>query len=150
MYHVQIVTNDQQLEDAFFVRKKVFVEEQNVPLSLEVDEYDETAGHFVVYENTSPIGAGRIREISPRVGKVERVCILPDYRGLHLGKLIMQALEDYGIELQFHTIVLNAQSHAISFYESIGYHSTSPEFLDAGIPHRAMEKALSSSKNSSI
>ncbi|HLR10926.1 MAG TPA: GNAT family N-acetyltransferase [Sporosarcina sp.] len=145
MYHVQIVANDQQLDDAFFVRKKVFVEEQGVPLNLEVDEYDETASHFVVYHKDVPIGAGRIRETTPNVGKVERVCILPNYRGLHLGKQIMKALENHGAELQFHKIVLNAQSHAIPFYESIGYHITSPEFLDAGIPHRAMEKQLHSS-----
>lgn len=143
MYFVQIVSNEKQLKDAFFVRKKVFVEEQGVPLSLEVDEYDETASHFVVYHQEQAIGAGRIRETTPQVGKVERVCILPDYRGLHLGKQIMQALESHGIQLQFDKIVLNAQSHAIPFYESIGYHITSPEFLDAGIPHRAMEKNLS-------
>lgn len=142
MYHVTIVSSDQELEDAFFVRKKVFVEEQRVPLSLEVDEFDETASHFVVYEKDKPIGAGRIRETSAGIGKVERVCILPNYRGLHLGKLIMQALEDHGSTQGFEKIVLNAQSYAIPFYESIGYIVTSPEFMDADIPHRAMEKKL--------
>lgn len=143
MYHVTIVSADQELQDAFFVRRKVFVEEQRVPLSLEIDEFDETASHFVVYEKKSPIGAGRIRETSPGVGKVERVCVLPNYRGLHLGKLIMKALEDHGSEKGFEKIVLNAQTHAIPFYESIGYVITSPEFMDADMPHRAMEKKLS-------
>ncbi len=142
MFHVTIVSADQELQDAFFVRRKVFVDEQRVPLSLEIDEFDETASHFVVYEKNTPIGAGRIRETSPGVGKVERVCILPTYRGLHLGKLIMKALEDHGSEQGFEKIVLNAQSHAIPFYESIGYVITSPEFMDADIPHRAMEKKL--------
>lgn len=142
MYHVKIVSSDKELEDAFFVRKKVFVEEQRVPLSLELDEFDETASHFVVYEKGNPIGAGRIRETGTGIGKVERVCILPDYRGLHLGKLIMKALEDHGYERGFKKIVLNAQSYAIPFYESIGYLVTSPEFMDADIPHRAMEKKL--------
>lgn len=142
MFTVKFVTSKQQLDDAFFVRRKVFVEEQGVPLNLELDEYDKTASHFVVYEKDSAIGAGRIRETTDRIGKVERVCILPEYRGLHLGKLIMRALEDHGKELHFSKIVLNAQSHAIPFYESIGYVITSPEFLDAGIPHKAMEKNL--------
>lgn len=142
MFQVKFVSSDQELEDAFFVRRKVFVEEQKVPLSLEVDEFDETASHFVVYENNQPIGAGRIRETTTGIGKVERVCILPNYRGLHLGKLIMQALESHGSEQNFNKIVLNAQSHAIPFYEGIGYIITSPEFMDADIPHRAMEKIL--------
>lgn len=142
MFHVKFVSTDKELQDAFFVRKKVFVDEQRVPLSLEIDEYDETASHFVVYEKDAPIGAGRIRETRTGVGKVERVCILPNYRGLRLGKLIMKALEDHGSELGFEKIILNAQSHAIPFYEGIGYIITSPEFMDADIPHRAMEKKL--------
>ena len=42
----------------------------------------------------------------------------------------------------FEKIVLNAQSYAIPFYEKIGYIITSPEFMDADIPHRAMEKTI--------
>lgn len=143
MFHVTIVSSKNELEDAFFVRREVFVHEQGIPLSLELDEYDDTASHFVVYEKDAPIGAGRIRETNPGVGKVERVCILPKYRGLHLGKLIMKTLEDHGIEQGYKKIVLNAQTQVISFYESIGYSITSPEFMDADIPHRAMEKELS-------
>ncbi|AOV08434.1 GNAT family N-acetyltransferase [Sporosarcina ureilytica] len=142
MYNVTIVSSQQELEDAFFVRRKVFVEEQGVPLSLELDEFDDTASHFVVYKGDSPIGAGRIRETSARIGKVERVCVLPKYRGLHLGKLIMQALENHGSQQGYEKIVLNAQSYAIPFYENIGYTITSPEFMDADIPHRAMEKII--------
>ncbi len=94
MFDVKIVTTSSEREDAFSVRRKVFVEEQGVPLSLELDELDETADHFVVYTENTPIGAGRIREIDSGIGKVERVCILPEFRGKHLGKLIMQALEE--------------------------------------------------------
>lgn len=142
MFHVTITSSDQEREDAFFVRRKVFVEEQGVPLALELDELDKTADHFVVYTNTSPIGAGRIRETNDGIGKVERVCVLPEYRGMNLGKLIMQALEDHAATKSFDKIILNAQSYAIPFYEKIGYVITSPEFMDADIPHRAMEKRI--------
>lgn len=143
MFRVTIVSSPQELEDAFFVRRKVFVEEQGVPLSLELDEFDEKASHFVVYEGESPISAGRIRETTPGVGKVERVCVLTEYRGKRLGKLMMKALENHGMEQGYEKIVLNAQSYAVPFYENIGYVITSPEFMDADIPHRAMEKKIS-------
>lgn len=119
MFNVTIVSSQHELEDAFFVRRKVFVKEQGVPLSLELDEYDDTSSHFVVYKGDSPIGAGRIRETNARTGKVERVCVLPEYRGLHLGKLIMQALENHGAQQGYEKIVLNAQSYAIPFYETL-------------------------------
>lgn len=37
---------------------------------------------------------------------------------------------------------LNAQTQALHFYEKLGFTVTSGEFLDAGIPHKAMEMEL--------
>ena len=54
----------------------------------------------------------------------------------------MQALEDHAASKDFEKVVLNAQSYAIPFYEKIGYVITSPEFMDADIPHRTMEKTI--------
>ena len=142
MFTVKIVMTEEEKEDAFSVRRKVFVEEQGVPLSLELDELDNTSSHFVVYNENVPIGAGRIRESNAGIGKVERVCILPEFRGKHLGKSIMQSLEDHAAVQNFEKVVLNAQSQAIPFYERIGYVITSPEFMDADIPHRTMEKII--------
>lgn len=131
-----------ELEDAFFVRQKVFVDEQDVPVHLEMDEHDQSAVHFVAYDDEMPIGAGRIREPEPGVAKVERVCILPQYRGKHLGNLMMETMESYAKEANLTTVKLNAQSYAVPFYEKLLYQITSPEFMDAGIPHRAMQKKL--------
>ncbi len=142
MFTVRIATSDLEREHAFSVRRKVFVEEQGVPLNLEIDDLDKTATHFVVYSSDTPIGAGRLRMTTDGVGKVERVCILEEFRGKHLGNLVMHALEEHAQETGLTKIVLNAQSYAIPFYEKLGYVVTSPEFMDADIPHRAMEKHI--------
>lgn len=142
MYEVKIAASEQEREAAFTVRKKVFVEEQGVPLTMEIDEHDTSASHFVVYDGPKAIAAGRIRTIASEVGKVERVCVLKEYRGQHLGVLIMNALEEHAKKTGIHKILLNAQSYAIPFYEKLGYGVTSPEFMDADIPHRAMEKQM--------
>jgi predicted GNAT family N-acyltransferase len=142
LFTVRIATSDLAREDAFSVRRKVFVEEQGVPLNLELDDFDKTAAHFVVYSSETPIGAGRLRETADGIGKVERVCISKEYRGKHLGNLIMRALEEHAKETGMNKIILNAQSYAVPFYEKLGYVITSPEFMDADIPHRAMEKKI--------
>lgn len=144
MYEVKIAVSENEREDAFTVRKKVFVEEQGVPLTLELDDFDQTASHFVVYDGEKAIAAGRIRGTSEDVGKVERVCVLKEYRGKHLGNLIMHALEEQAAKTGLSKILLNAQSYAVPFYEKLGYTVTSPEFMDADIPHRAMEKTIGS------
>jgi len=142
VFDVKLVTTDEDRERAFALRKEVFVKEQGVPLSLELDEYDETAIHFLVNEGENSIATARLREVEPKVGKVERVCVLNNYRGKRLGALIMEAVEQYAKDESFEKLKLNAQSYAIPFYEKLDYTVTSPEFMDAGIPHRAMEKKI--------
>ncbi|WP_066294849.1 GNAT family N-acetyltransferase [Bacillus sp. FJAT-29937] len=138
---VKVVENHQELQDALSVRKIVFIHEQQVPAEEEIDQYDDTAVHFVQYDGEAPIGAGRFRTIDG-IGKVERICVLKDKRKTGAGKLIMQKIEDYAKEHDIQSVKLNAQTHAIPFYTRLGYEIISDEFLDAGIPHRTMKKNL--------
>ena len=142
MFDAKLVVTEDDRERAFNVRKAVFVEEQGVPVHLEIDEYDETAFHFIVNDGERTIAAARLREISPQFGKVERVCVLEEYRGKRLGALIMATVEEYAKNIPWKKLKLHAQSYAVPFYEKLGYVVTSPEFTDANMPHRAMEKEI--------
>lgn len=138
---VKVVENQQELNDAFSIRKIVFIHEQQVSAEEEMDQYDDTAVHFVQYEDNQAIGAGRFRTIDG-IGKVERICVLKEKRKTGAGKAIMQKIEEYAKEHGFHLLKLNAQTHAIPFYTGLGYEIISEEFLDAGIPHRTMQKEI--------
>lgn len=137
------VTNEKQKQHAYFVRKKVFVEEQKVPIELEIDDLEEEATHFVLYHNEEAVGAGRLRTIEDNIGKVERICVLAPYRGKGAGKLLMEEIEKFAKKLQLSKLKLNAQITAIPFYEKLGYTVISEEFMDAGIPHKTMIKTIS-------
>jgi predicted GNAT family N-acyltransferase len=138
---VKVVETQKELEDALKVRKIVFVEEQLVPIEEELDQYDDEAVHFVMYHDETPIGAGRFRLID-QVGKVERICVLKEDRKHGAGKAIMNCIEAYAMDNGIEKLKLNAQTHAISFYEGLGYEVISDEFMDAGIPHKTMMKKL--------
>ncbi|MEK5522409.1 GNAT family N-acetyltransferase [Heyndrickxia sp. FSL W8-0423] len=135
------VETEEQLNDAFTIRKKVFVEEQHVDVEEEIDQYEENSEHFVLYDENNAAGAGRFRILDGK-GKVERICILPSYRGKGAGKIVMDAIEQYATQQDVHVLKLNAQTHAIPFYEKLGYKVISEEFMDAGIPHKTMEKRI--------
>ena len=138
---VKIVETQKELEDAYSVRKTVFVDEQDVPLDEEIDAYEDEAEHFVMYHEGSPIAAGRFRFVDG-YGKVERVCVLQEARKTGAGKAIMNAIEKYAREKDIHKLKLNAQTHAIPFYAGLGYEIVSEDFMDAGIPHKTMVKEL--------
>jgi predicted GNAT family N-acyltransferase len=138
------VKNKQQKDDAYHVRRVVFVEEQQVPMELELDEFDESAIHFVGYQNDEPIAASRLR-FAQEFGKLERICVKKDYRGQSFGKQIIHSMEEVIRDYAYNQAKLNAQTHAEVFYKSLGYVTISEPFMDAGIPHVTMVKQLSSS-----
>jgi predicted GNAT family N-acyltransferase len=138
---IRIVDTDQEMQDAYSVRKLVFINEQNVPADLEMDEFDQHAIHFVGYLNNQPIAASRLRFVDG-YGKLERICVLKEFRGKQYGKQIIQAMEQVIKKQDILKAKLNAQTHAEGFYKFIGYETVSDEFMDAGIPHVTMIKTL--------
>jgi len=138
------ITLGNDLQIAFTIRKKVFVEEQGVPLEVEFDEFDLLNGraeHVLVYNQEKPVGTGRIRWIDG-VGKLERICILEAYRKFGLGKVIISALEEIALEKGITQVKLHGQTQAEGFYEKLGYQKASNMFMEDGIPHILMTKIL--------
>ena len=139
---VRRVSSDGELADALAVRRTVFIEEQGVPEHRELDGEDDDATHFVAYDDGEPVGAARLREYEPDVGKVERVAVVEPRRGEGLGAELMDAVEATAAASGYDELVLHAQVPVVEFYERLDYEVTSEEFEDAGIPHREMSKRL--------
>ncbi|MGG1393326.1 GNAT family N-acetyltransferase [Bacillus velezensis] len=135
-----IAKTEKQLNDAFFIRKEVFVKEQHVPEEEEIDQFEDTSEHIVIYDGGQSVGAGRWR-LKDGHGKLERICVMKSHRSLGVGAIIMQALEKAAAAKGADSFILHAQTQAVPFYEKQGYRVTSgEEFLDAGIPHLEMIK----------
>jgi len=134
------VGTEAEYEDALSVRYDVFVDEQGVPEDLEVDEHEETATHFVGYDDGEPVAAARLREYEPGVGKVERVAVRASRRGEGFGAAVMDAVE--AAAEGFDELYLHAQLHVEEFYAERGYERDGDVFTEAGIEHVAMRKRL--------
>lgn len=139
--NVQQVSTKEQLEDAFKVRQEVFVNEQKVPVEEEIDQFEDEAIHIVLYDERTPVGAARLR-ILDGIGKLERICVLSSCRGKGAGKQLVDKLEEIASSEGVKKFKLNAQTHAIPFYERLGYKTISDIFMDAGIPHVSMIKEV--------
>ncbi|MEW4370661.1 GNAT family N-acetyltransferase [Paenibacillus kandeliae] len=135
--HLQIITTIEQLEVAKRIRQTVFVEEQGVPLADEFDQHDVLDAecvHVLIFYQQQPAGTGRWRTVDG-TAKLERICLLPQYRQYGLGRVLIQGLEQQAIEQGLHHFQLHGQSQAAPFYEKLGYRIFSAEFLEDGIPH---------------
>ena len=63
-------------------------------------------------------------------------------RGLGVGVALVRGIEDAARARGLTAVDLDAQTHALGFYERLGYVAYGPEFFDAGIAHRAMRRRL--------
>lgn len=123
------------------LRRTVFIEEQNVSEADELDELDEVSTHLIALETDIPIGTARVT-ISGGEAKIGRVCVLREARGRGIGaQLIKACLEVARAESAGHA-KLGAQTHAIAFYEALGFAAIGPVYDDAGIPHQDMVQPL--------
>ncbi|SDY70656.1 GNAT family N-acetyltransferase [Thermoactinomyces sp. DSM 45892] len=140
---VKKVESNDELNQAFAIRQKVFVQEQGVPEDQEIDEKESSSIHFLAKLDYKAIGTCRMRWYKPHVAKAERVAVLPEGRGTGAGRELMLALEEYARHQGAKKIVLSAQTHALPFYEKLGYIAEGDVYLDAGIDHKDMQKKLS-------
>lgn len=151
-YEVRVAEDPADREACFTVRKEVFVGEQGVPEDIEYDAYDAVAVHVLaVREDGVPLGTGRLlfgeaaaakTGGDASVGSLGRLAVTREARGLGVGAALVRAVEDAARAWGLTAVDLHAQTHALGFYERLGYVAYGPEFPDAGIPHRAMRRVL--------
>lgn len=121
------------------IRKTVFVEEQSVPEELEWDGIDERCLHVLAATGAGEaIGTGRLLPD----GHIGRMAVVPQWRRRGVGGMLLAELLAAAREQQHQAVELSAQIHAIGFYRRFGFEVVSGEYMDAGIPHRAMRLAL--------
>ncbi len=133
------------------VRHAVFVVEQNIPVALEWDEWDDQSLHAVVFDAArEPVGTGRLLpaafdRVAADTGHIGRMAVLGTMRRSGVGGALLQALMAAAVAQGFREIVLHAQSYVAPFYARHGYLIEGEEFIEAGIAHRTMRITLAPS-----
>lgn len=125
------------------LRRAVFIDEQGVSEADEMDDLDDQALHLLATDGHGrPVGTARLL-LTGDTGKIGRVCVLQSARGTGLGAaLILAAMDVLRARPGITRAKLGAQTHAIGFYEKLGFTAFGPIYDDAGIPHRDMSRDL--------
>ncbi len=138
-WNIQWSKGKQNTTDAFYIRGLVFMVEQG--FQDEFDDLDEKSWHVIVYDHGEPVGTGRTYEENG-VWHIGRICVLENYRGKGVGRLIVENLEQKVKELKGTTVELSAQVQAEGFYKRNGYTPYGEVYQDEHCPHIAMRKEL--------
>ena len=124
------------------LRVRVFVDEQGVSPEEELDELDQEATQLIALDESGILATCRLREVEAGVWKLERMAVDARVRGVGVGGRLLAGAEREVRASGARELLLHAQRRAESFYASHDYIPEGETFMDAGIEHIAMRKAL--------
>lgn len=134
--HFDYLTDDERM-----LRTSVFIEEQK--FTEEFDDIDKTCCHIVLYVDNIPAACVRFySQDNPKEYHLGRLCVLKEYRGQHLGDMLVREVEKSVKKAGGTVVVLSAQLRASGFYEKLGYTKMGDIYYDEYCEHIHMEKSF--------
>lgn len=138
---VRLASGVAEVEQALELRERVFCGEQGVSLEAERDGYDSEGAHLVAVDRGRIVATCRLL-IQRDVVRLSRMAVEPEFRRRGLGTSILAAAEDWSLHAGAQRITLHAQLPVRSLYEGLGYEARGRPFVEEGIEHVLMEKAI--------
>ena len=115
-----------------------------MPRGSEKDELEESAIHLTARtESGEIVGVGRIHRTADGDAQIRYMATADSYRGLGVGRMIVERLEQSAREYGAGRVVINARENALPFYAALGYtiFADSPTLIGT-VKHKWMSKRL--------
>jgi predicted GNAT family N-acyltransferase len=143
MIQARYIPGNEDLSECFKLRTEVFIGEQGVSEEEEFDGKDPFALHALVYVDGQPAATARMLFQSEEALRIGRICVTGEMRNKGLGDLVVRMMLARAMETDCAQVEISAQTHAIPFYQKLGFSVASEEYEEAGIPHVKMCQAIS-------
>ena len=125
-------------QEAYLIRKEVFIQEQGVPEEMELDEFDPASKHALAYMGALCVGTGRLVYLDNHHAQIGRMSVLSAFRNRGIGKAILTRLIALAKAEGVLTLILHSQVSVIPFYEKFGFIAKGAVYDEAEISHRNM------------
>jgi len=136
------VRNNSELFESYALRKKVFVEEQQLFQRTDRDRHDKNAIHIVALCNNTVVGTVRVHQLETGIWLGSRLAVVKQFRG-RVGKLLIQkavAVVTENGARQFRAQILLRN---VPLFRRLGWVPAGRVFTYRGQPHQMMEAVLS-------
>lgn len=120
------------------IRRAVFIVEQAVPESLEWDDEDSVAVHFLALDGDEAVGVARLLSS----GQIGRLAVAKSHRRQGIGSALLDAAIAKAGAIDLAEVYLHAQLSALPLYQSFGFEPEGDVFDEAGISHQFMRKTV--------
>lgn len=133
--------NTKELYEILKARSEIFVMEQNIHYQ-DMDNIDYNSLHCFFIEDNIVIAYLRaFYQDNKDIVRIGRVLTLKHGNGIGR-ELVLQSIDAIKEKMKCKKITMDAQKHAVGFYEKFGFKVASDEFLEEGVSHVVMELEL--------
>ena len=118
-----------------------------VPIGLNLFDEDlrpeQKQSHFGLFDQSGAlIACVIVVPSSPTEAKIRQMAVSPAHQRQGYGRRIMRLVEEHLARTGIKRISMHARVTAVGFYRSLGYSTDGDQFMEVGIPHIQMQKAL--------
>ena len=132
-----------EVQQAIEVRRRVFIDEQGVPVEEELDGRDAEALHLLALDPGDGHTIGTLRLLlDGELAKVGRVAVDRDWRRRGIAARMLDLALAEAVARGARRARLASQLDAVALYERAGFAVQSDVFEEAGIPHVWMGREL--------
>ncbi len=122
-----------QRAGAYSVRIQGMNCQHHIPLREEFDAYDGDGTRYIILlDRGYPVATCRFYEHDSKSVILGRVVVLPEYRALGLGRIVIEEAERWIREWDYEKIIIDSRDVAIPFYEKLGYSPVNGKLIKSG------------------
>ena len=122
-----------QRAGAYYVRIQAMAKKYHITLEQEFDAHDTPdADYIVLLDDDFPVATCRLYPADSESMMLGRIVVLPEYRGRGLGRLAVNAAEQWAAERGFRKAVLESREEKVGFYEKLGYTADHSRIIRGG------------------
>jgi putative N-acetyltransferase (TIGR04045 family) len=135
------VRGETELSACFAIRRKIFVDEQQLFDGTDRDDHDPEAVHIGAFFNDRIIGTVRVYAGDSGIWWGGRLAVVKRFRG-RAGKLLVQKAMEIVRTKNACCFRAYIQAENVNFFKSLGWKPVGDGAVYHGKPHQLMEAAL--------
>lgn len=132
---VRPIQSEQEFDEMYYQRWLVLREPLGMERGTEKDKYDGSAFHVVAICNDKVIGSARLRQLSPELGSIAYVAVLPEFQNQGIGTKLIETLIETAKAQKLKSLRLMTRLGASGFYKRLGFSPQGDSFDYLGIEH---------------
>jgi len=117
---------------------------QPLGLGFTEDELVAEKDHILIaaFDDDQMLGCCMLTTIDNQTLKIRQMAVQNNLQGKGIGASLMSFVENLARDKGYRNLVMHARDTAIGFYEKFGFRVIGEQFIEVGLPHHLMAKAI--------